>query len=206
MKKLIKKWISYFRYNFSFLLILFSPFKGLKLKFYFGEIAIGTPYFLPRKWIKVNKKDCEELLAKDLERNSRIEGRTWEFYKKYKKPVPVKWFHWHFTTLGWKTKFDEFRHEWNPMISIVILKKQFVIFILPNVDNNRHDTYWEAWLNYHYTTDNKLSMSKRLIQLFNNYSCTWLRWSGGNEVKTDYYYEILKPKYLKLYELWKHNK
>ena len=45
-------------YNLSFLDVLNSPFKGLKFKWHFGNIEHGTPYFLPRKWVKCNKKDA----------------------------------------------------------------------------------------------------------------------------------------------------
>ena len=67
MKKLIKT----IKYNLLFLKVLNSPFKGLKLKWYFGEIKHGTPYFLPRKWVKVTKEDCEKLLQDDLERSEK---------------------------------------------------------------------------------------------------------------------------------------
>lgn len=33
------------------LLVINYPLKGLTLKFYFGEIEHGVPYFLPRKWV-----------------------------------------------------------------------------------------------------------------------------------------------------------
>jgi hypothetical protein len=29
-----------------------------RLKFYLGEIAMGTPHFLPRKWVKLTEQDC----------------------------------------------------------------------------------------------------------------------------------------------------
>jgi hypothetical protein len=38
--------------TFSYLKALWSPFHPFKLKWYCGKIAIGTPYFLPRKTIK----------------------------------------------------------------------------------------------------------------------------------------------------------
>ena len=38
----MKEFISYFN----------SPFKRPKLKFYLGKVAIGTPYFYPRKTVK----------------------------------------------------------------------------------------------------------------------------------------------------------
>jgi hypothetical protein len=37
--------------KFKFLKVFNSPFKRPKLKWYFGEVAIGTPYFYPRRWI-----------------------------------------------------------------------------------------------------------------------------------------------------------
>jgi hypothetical protein len=55
MKKIIryiKSKISNFKYNWSYLGVLNSPFVGLELKWYFGEIKYGTPYFLPIKCVK----------------------------------------------------------------------------------------------------------------------------------------------------------
>ena len=71
-------------YNLSFLGVLNSPFRGLKLRWYFGEIKHGTPYFLPRKWVKCNLEDglkawnklgelCSQLLTK--RRKVKVEGR-----------------------------------------------------------------------------------------------------------------------------------
>jgi hypothetical protein len=37
--------------QFEFLKILNSPFKIPRVKFYIGKVAIGTPYFHPRKWL-----------------------------------------------------------------------------------------------------------------------------------------------------------
>ena len=63
-------------YNLSFLDVLNSPFKGLKLKWYFGDIEHGTPYFLPRKWVKCNKKDA-------LNAWNNFKPETRENYEKY---------------------------------------------------------------------------------------------------------------------------
>jgi hypothetical protein len=43
---------------------LWSPFKPFKVKFYAGKLAIGTPYFYPRKWVKFTKKDALEKATK----------------------------------------------------------------------------------------------------------------------------------------------
>jgi hypothetical protein len=42
--------------NFEFLKILNSPFKIPRVKFYIGKVAIGTPYFHPRNWVKPTPK------------------------------------------------------------------------------------------------------------------------------------------------------
>ena len=38
--------------TFEFLKVVNSPFKRPKLKWHVGKIAIGTPYFYPRRWVK----------------------------------------------------------------------------------------------------------------------------------------------------------
>jgi len=37
--------------RFEYIKAFNSPFKRPKLKWYFGKIAIGTPYFYPRRWV-----------------------------------------------------------------------------------------------------------------------------------------------------------
>ena len=68
--KFIKRIKSHIRYNYSFLKVLNSPFKSLKLIWYFGEIRHGTPYFLPRKWVKDKDnhgfQSCEKRAEKSL--------------------------------------------------------------------------------------------------------------------------------------------
>lgn len=200
MKKLIKT----IKYNLLFLKVLNSPFKGLKLKWYFGEIKHGTPYFLPRKWVKCDKQDAIRAWTKISDERKKIYIDKWgnedEYYDYYirtfNKPVPIKYFGWHFTTLGWKTKFYDFRFEWSPSISIVIFGKQLFIEIVPNIKTDDStiaiDCYWEAWLNYKYKTDKSKSIEKRLEKLQKEYSCSW-----GDEEKgyTNYYPIILKNKY-----------
>lgn len=206
----IKKWFKYkiasFKYNFNFLKVLNSPFKPLTATFYFGDIIHGTPYFLPRKWVKMTQKDCEECLERDKKSTlpKYIEGRTWEYYKNYTKPVPVKYLHWHFTTLGWKTKWDDYRFEWSPSLSIVILGKQLFVSILPNIEKYKRfgrdvmkiDCYWESWLNWEYNTDKTKSKEVRFKELVSKHSNTW---GNDKEGFTDYYPMIINKKYLNLY-------
>ncbi len=78
--------------------------------------------------------------------------------------------------LGWKTKYDDYRFEWNPGFSFIIFRKQLFIAVVPDVDVNYYDSYWEAWLTYKNKTKGTTTISK-LIQLFDIYSCTWRSYS-----------------------------
>ncbi len=194
---MFKRLISTIKYNWSFLAVLNSPLKRIKLKWYFGKIQKGTPYFLPRKWVKMTEADCKESLKRDLA-NAEKHGwkytheKKWEDYKNMKKAVPIKYFGWNWNSLGWKTKWDEFRFEYNPGLSIVLFGKQLHISIQPNTDSEYWDSYWEAWLYYRYRTDKKLSKMERFKQLKQVYSCTWI----SSAVSNNHYNFILKTKYL----------
>ncbi len=151
----------------TFLKSLWGPFKPLKLKLYLGKITIGTPYFLPRKWIK----------------NKGNPG--------YLKSVPIKYFQFKFVTLGWKTKWGDYRFEHSPLISIVLFKWQFVLFFIAEHQSN----YWESWLYYELNT--KGTREERIQQCIQNYPQIWTRYLKEGEKTIDYYQLILKNKYLK---------
>ena len=59
-----------------------------------------------------------------------------------------------FSSLGWKTKYDSYRHEWDPYISIVFFRKWQLLWIFNWIDNNddfshtRSMATWEAILDY----------------------------------------------------------
>ena len=176
MIKSIKQWISNVKYNWSYLGVLNSPFVGLRLKWYFGKIQHGTPYFLPRKWVELKEKPG------------------------YKTTIQIKYFGWNSTTLGWKTKWYNYRFEWAPCYSLVIFGKQLFVCVLPRMESKddfciRQDCYWEAWLTYNYRTDKTKSKTERLQETIKQYSCTW---GNKKEGYTDYYPLILKKKYIKL--------
>lgn len=210
MKKIIryiKSKISNFKYNWSYLGVLNSPFVGLELKWYFGEIKYGTPYFLPRKCVKCSFEDGVKAWDKlgEHSQNAYLRSQTQQewiknYAKTHTKNIPIKYFGFDYTTLGWKTKWDDYRFEWSPSISIVIFGKQLFITILPKMGKTPEDTrimvdfYWEAYLTYKYRTDKFKSKHERLKQTMKLYSCTW-----GNEEMgyTNYYPLILKDKYIK---------
>lgn len=182
-----------------------TPFIGLKKKRYFGDISIGTPYFLPRKLTKPSIKDAEEAWEKlGVIAHEKLDKEIWinNYLKNNKIYVPATKFKINIIYLGWKTKYDEYRFEWSPGYSIVLFGKQYAVHYVPNYIKDPStlmmDCYWEAVLVYNYETDKTKPTKERLFELFNKYSCSWLSSTGT----TDYYYYILKKKYLKYYDEW----
>lgn len=210
MNNKFKSWKSHLQYRYSFLKIFNSPFVTPRFKFYFGEIRHGTPYFLPRKWIKCNLEDANTAWNKLSEASKlaydKNEGgkNNWlqKYIRSYNKAIDIKHFGFQFISLGWKTKWDDCRFEWSPMLSIVLFGKQLCIWIIPKGDTLSQ--YWEGWLYYNYRTNPELTVEERLVELFNQYTCTWISYKQGEEkVTTDYFYLILKRKYIPIYNNWK---
>jgi len=153
--------------EFDYLRAYCSPFKPPRLSFYCGKIALGTPYFLPRKWV----------------RNKEKEG--------YLTAVPRR-IGFDFVSLGWKTKYDEYRFEFSPMISFVFLKWQIAVTFVAPYDA---DHYWESWL--YYTRETKGDTAERVAQCRKEASQTWTTYNqDGIKETIDYYNLILKKKWL----------
>ena len=153
--------------DFDYLRAYCSPFKPLRLSFYCGKIALGTPYFLPRKWVKNKEK----------------EG--------YLTAVPRK-LGFDFVPLGWKTKYDDYRFEFSPMISFVFLKWQIAVTFFAE----HSDQYWESWLYYTRETDKTNTIVQRIAQCRKEAPQIWSHNEpDGTKVTTDYYDLILKNKW-----------
>lgn len=147
-----------------------TPFKAFLPKFYIGKIAIGTPYFYPRRWVK--SKDKEGYLT----------------------PVPKK-VGFNFVQLGYKWKYDSIRFEWSPLISFVVFGLQIaIIFSPPNFDH-----YWESWLNYTLDTPEDLNTEQRVQYLIKEHPNVWTRFGkeGEEGITTDYLELTLKNKWRK---------
>lgn len=194
--------------KFMFLRALNSPFKPFKLKWYCGKVSIGTPYFLPRKWVKPTYDMAEKAARESIaeierynERNNHVKPRevpTVEQLTKekltYNFPVRRK-LGFDFVGLGWKTKWTDvdYRFEWSPIWSFVFFKWQIAItFVAPEREH-----YWPCWLYYEYSTDKTKSKAERIAQCRKEFSQTWTSHKPGQEKETiDYYTKILKSKYL----------
>ena len=154
----------------QFIKALQSPLKPFKLKFYFGKISIGVPYFFPRRTVKDPDKPG------------------------YLKFVDKK-FGIDIVPLGWKTKWSstDYRLEWEPRISFVFWKWQFVIFF--NAPDSNH--YWPIWLYYHNDTDKTKSIKERIEQCQVEYPQIWERSQNGKKETINYYDYVLKDKWKK---------
>ena len=194
----MKNKIKYFFKKFIFLKVLNSPFKPFKLKWYIGKVAVGVPWFLPRKWVNITKKEIEikaqerfDKLSEELKTKVTLEHYRQQ-YKGSQKAIP-KLIGFDFVGLGWKTKWTDtdYRFEWSPLISFVFFKWQIaVVFSAPKASN-----YWESWLYYEFNTDKSKSQKERIEQCQREFKQNWISWKDGVEIITNYYQFILKDKY-----------
>ena len=172
---------------------LWSPFKPFKVKFYAGKLAIGTPYFFPRKWVKYTDEDVKRAVIKYMGDPNKVKvpmDKLYDMYKNYTKAVPIKvGFDW--CSLGYKTKWTntDFRYEWGPVFTFVFFGYQIAMM----VGQKDVSHYWEAWLYYEYATDKTKSKRERVEQCRKEFKQTWT----SKEGTIDYYERILKSKYLK---------
>jgi len=155
--------------NFNYIKVFNSPFKRPKLKWYFGKIAIGTPYFFPRRWVDNPDKPG------------------------YQKAVPKK-IGFDFVELGYKTKWSDtdYRFEWGPLISFVFFKWQIAVML--KVPRPEH--YWVCWLTYENDTDKDLSTEARIKLAKEINPEVWTRSWEGKEETICYWDKVLKDKWL----------
>ena len=154
-----------------------SPFKRLKLSWYVGKIAVGTPYFLPRRTVK---------------------SRTKPGYLEFKP----RRFGFNYTGLGFKTKWTntDYRFEWSPIISFVFWRWQIAATVVPKIVKEHRsgvDSYWQAWLYYEYDTDKTKSPAERVEQARKEFPMlSTIYRQGEKPVDVDWWEVVLKKKYL----------
>jgi hypothetical protein len=198
--------LKYFIKNFDFLKVYNSPFRKPRLKLYTGKVAIGTPYFLPRKWVKATPERATKAALQEIEDVIKYNERSSEYKRKvrsfddlykekmrYNYPEPKK-IGFDFVQLGWKSKWTDtdYRFEWSPIWSFVFFKWQVAItFIAPERDH-----YWECWLYYTRNTDKTKSINERIEQARKEFPCNWTSTKDGVEEKICYWDLVLKPKYV----------
>lgn len=183
-----------------------SPFKRPKLRWYCGKIAIGTPYFYPRKWVKGTPELAHKAVMQYIEREESYNRLNPNYARKirpydevyqeklgYEYAVPKK-IGIDLVGLGWKTKWSDtdYRFEWAPLFSFVFFGYQVAVTVLAPEQHR----YWEAWLYYERDTDTTKSRRERIAQCRAEFSLKCTVWNGGTESKVDYYESVLRKKYL----------
>ena len=199
--------LKYFLSEFKWMKVYFSPFKPPKPKLYIGKVSIGTPYFLPRKWVKATPERAHQATLDYIKSTEEFNKRNPEYTRSVRPydemfankmqcsyAVPKK-IGFDFVRLGWKTKWrsDDYRFEWSPMISFVFFKWQIAVtFVAPHLNH-----YWESWLYYTKETDKSAPIADRIAQCRKKAPQIWTSHnSDGTEETTNYYDLILKKKFL----------
>ena len=194
--------------TFEWLKILNSPFMRPRVNVYAGKIALGTPYMLPRRWVKPSQQmavDAARQRIADTERHNERNAKyghplkvrdldsLTEEMKRSRFSVPKR-LGFDFVGLGYKTKWSntDYRFEWCPIWSFVIWKWQFALtFSGPN--NQCNSNYWEAWL--YYRTHTKGTIEERIAQCKKDFPQTYKIHSKNQVTHVDYYDFIFKDKY-----------
>jgi hypothetical protein len=181
-----------------------SPFKKPKLKWYFGKVDIGTPYFLPRRWVKPTHEMAVEAAMKEIadvekwnDKNPKYKRRVRPLDEVYQEKlrsqfaVPKK-IGFDMVDLGWKTKWGntDYRFEWAPLISFVFFEWQIAVVVIAPEQSQ----YWEAWLYYYRDTNG--TPKERIEQCKKDFPLNYTVYRTGQEPeKINYYNLILKDKY-----------
>lgn len=192
--------------------VLFSPLKPFSIKWYVGKVTLGTPYFLPRKWVKATPKLATKAALDEIKRakawnesnpTSKFQHAVKPFDEVYddmmkrRHAVPLR-FGFDSCSLGWKTKWTDtdFRFEYGPMLTFVFFGYQIAAMIKPPIAPP--DPYWEIWLCYEYATDKTKSRRERIAECRKIMPQRWTQYhKDGTKETIDYYEQVLKPKYLK---------
>jgi len=203
--KALKK-IKYFIKDFEFLKAYNSPFLAPKPHLYIGKVALGTPHFFPRKWVKATPERATEAALREIEDTKKFNENHTEYKRTVKTfdDLYVEKMRWSYTepkkigfdfvSLGWKTKWSDtdYRFEWSPRWSFVFFKWQIAItFVAPQIDH-----YWECWLFYTRNTDKTKSIEQRITQCRKEFPCNWISSIDGVKTTTCYWDVILKEKWL----------
>ena len=202
------KKLKYILEDLRWLKVLNSPFKPFSVRLYAGKTQIGTPYFLPRKWVKATPERATKAALEQIESSKKWNERNPDskfkhtiksfeevYEEKMHCPFPVLLkVGFSYCGLGWKTKWTntDFRYEWGPVLSFVFFGYQIALM----VGHKDASHYWEAWLYYEYATDKTKSKRERIEQCRKEFNQTWTVSSMGKEEVVDYYQHILKTKYL----------
>jgi hypothetical protein len=196
--------------TFEWINILNSPFVRPRVNIYIGKVAVGTPYFFPRRLVKPNAKQADELAAEKIADAERFNERNAK--NDYRRRVPTfeearaevmrgrifvpRRIGFDFVGLGYKTKWSDtdYRFEWSPCWSFVFFKWQIALtFTGPRGEAASFDSYWTSWL--YYTNNTEGTIEERVAQCKKDYPQTYTVSNGETRSTVNYYDIVLKKKY-----------
>ena len=197
--------VYWFFRSLEWMRVYFSPFRFFLPRFYLGRTKIGTPVFYPRKWVKatperahkavedyIKREENYNKLNPDYARKIRPYDEVFAEKMKYSYAVPLK-VGFSFCGLGWKTKYDSIRFEYNPVWSAVCFGYQIALIFRPEHDMR----YWESYLFYSKATDKSKSTKERIEEARKEFPCRWRTFTNGVEESICYWDLILRDNYLK---------
>ena len=199
--------VYWFFRSLEWMRVYFSPFKPIIPRLYIGKIAIGTPYFLPRRLVKATPKRAHEATKQHIAREESYNklnpsyARTIKPYNEILEDkmncsfFESKVIGFDFVSLGFKTKWTntDYRQEWNPTWSFVCFGYQIALIFSP--ENDSH--YWECFLYYSRDTNKSKSRKERIEQARIEFPCRWRTYTNGVEESICYWDLILRDNYLK---------
>jgi len=183
---------------------MFSPFRRLTLKVYAGKLAIGMPYFYPRKLVYVSEAEaieianeqCDKYDAKDIGYDYADELQK---ARRTRRFVPRR-FGFDYIGLGYKTKWTDtdYRFEWSPRLSFVCFGYQIAVTVVPKLPKDVSiDYYWESWLYYNYNTDVTKTPKERIAETRKERTGMVTSYQKGKDPVTSCIWDsILKSRYL----------
>ena len=195
--------------KFEWMGVYFSPFKAPIPKFYVGKIAVGVPYFYPRRWVKATPKRATEAALKEIKRfeawNEANKGkprRIPSFEEVYKDKLNYQYIvdkkiGFDFVGLGYKTKWSDtdYRFEWGPIWSFVFFGWQVAVsFKVPYPEH-----YWVCWLTYKNDTYKQSSTRMKIHKAKEVNPEVWTSSFSGLDNKKEtvcYWDKVLKDKWL----------
>ena len=149
-----------------------SPFRRLTLKVYAGKLAIGMPYFYPRKLVYVSEAEAIEIANEQCDKyDAKNIGYDYadelQKARRTRRFVPRR-FGFDYIGLGYKTKWSntDYRFEWSPRLSFVCFGYQIVFTVVPKLPKDISiDYYWESWLYNNYNTDATKTPKERIAEV-----------------------------------------
>lgn len=194
----------------TFFNILNSPLVRPRVSLYVGKVAVGTPYMLPRRWVKPTHEMAVEAAMERIAEVERFNERNAE--NGYQQKVPEldslykemlgrkfsvpKRIGFDFVGLGYKTKWSntDYRFEWCPIWSFVFFKWQIALTFTGPADRSTSH-YWESWLYYYYNVDKTKSRKEQVEELRLEFPQTCTIYNKEGKETINYYDFILKNKY-----------